>query len=204
MLPFKPIFKSFIAVSLLSLNLEANEGKSVVEASVESTEYSGKQDDSWVHLQSELTAVKTKMDAQQAIVTELLVSQKNNKGRIAKDQVDQLSQNYKKLQELIKEYNEKLQAFENRHPEKGQTLGRQYSRKKAQTLDQMESSLTLDGRIRKINKKIRSQFGVEDKTELLEKKVLQTHTEKNSKSTDKMTAPPKPKDDVTEKIIIVK
>ena len=193
MLHFKSFLKFFIFVSLFSLSVRANEQKpAAAEAPVESGNYSGQQDESWVQLQTELTSAKTKMDAQQTIVTELLVSKKNNKGRLSKDQVDQLSLNHQKLQDLIKKYNEKFQAFENMHPEKGQTFGRQYSRKKEQTLNEMESSLTLDGRIRKINKKIKAQFGVED------------NAEKNTNSADKPPAPFKPKNDVTEKIIIVK
>lgn len=170
----------------------------------ESAEYSGQQDDHWMKLQADVVSSKTKLDAQQAIVTGLLVSKKNNKGRIGKDQVDQLNSNHQKLQELVKDYNQKLHDFEIKYPEKGQTLGRQYSRKKEQSLDQMENSLTLDGRIRKINKKIKAQFGIEENSELPDKKMPQTSADKKSKAVEKISQPVKPKDDVTEKIILVK
>lgn len=210
MLHFKSIFKAFLIfiLSLLSLKVMANEGAAqavpATGAPQESTEFSGQQDDTWMKMQADVVSAKTKLDAQQAIVSELLLSKKNNKGRIAKDQVDQLNSNHQKLQELVKDYNQKLHDFEMKYPEKGQVLGRQYSRKKEQSLDQMENALTLDGRIRKINKKIKAQFGVEDNSELPEKKMPQTSANSKSKSVEKINQPVKPKDDITEKIILVK
>ncbi len=207
MLHFKHFFKSLLIIGLLSSNVMANEEKheaAPAAAPQESTEFSGQQDDTWMKMQADVVSAKTKLDAQQAIVTELLVSKKNNKGRIGKDQVDQLNSNHQKLQDLVKDYNQKLNAFEIKYPEKGQALGRQYSRKQEQSLDQMENSLTLDGRIRKINKKIKAQFGVEENSELPEKKMPQTSADKKSKSVEKISQPVKPKDDITEKIILVK
>ena len=209
MLHFKHFLKSLLIISLFSLNAVANEDKAqaapAAAAPQESAaEYSGQQDDNWMKLQADVVSAKTKLDAQQAIVTELLVSKKNNKGRIGKDQVDQLNSNHQKLQEMVKDYNQKLNAFEIKYPEKGQALGRQYSRKKEQSLDQLENSLTLDGRIRKINKKIKAQFGVEESSELPEKKMPQTSADKKSKAVEKISQPAKPKDDITEKIILVK
>ncbi len=214
MLHSKCFFKSLLLVTLLSLSARANEGKTeekhdaAAAAHQAPTEFSGKQDDTWIKFQADVVAAKTKLDAEQAIVTELLVSKKNNKGRIGKDQVDQLNEHHKKLQEMIKNYNEKLNALEVKYPEKGQALGRQYSRKKEQSLDQMESSLTLDGRIRKINKKIKAQFGAEDSSELSGQKMPETSADKKSKSTlkipEKTPQPSSPQDDITEKMIIVK
>lgn len=205
---FKHFSKVLLVISLISSSAMAVEGKPeevpAEGVSAESAGYSGQQDDAWMKLQADVVSIKTKLDAQQAIVTELLLSKKNNKGRIGKDQVDQLNSNHQKLQEMIKNYNQKLNAFEIKYPEKGQALGRQYSRKKEQSLEQMENSLTLDGRIRKINKKIKAQFGIEENSELPEKKVPQTSADKKTKPVDKISQPIKPKDDITEKIIIVK
>lgn len=205
---FKHFLKALLIIGLFSLNVLANEEKPeaapAAGAPTETSEYSGQQDDNWVKLQAEVVSSKTKLDAQQAIVTELLLSKKNNKGRIGKDQVDQLNSNHQKLQEMIKEYNQKINSFEIKYPEKGQALGRQYSRKKEQSLEQMESSLTLDGRIRKINKKIKAQYGVEENSDLPEKKMPETNANKKSKSVEKISQPVKPKDDITEKMIIVK
>ncbi|MBC7459024.1 MAG: hypothetical protein H7235_12135 [Bdellovibrionaceae bacterium] len=210
---FKQSLKALLIIGLFGLNVMANDKKHEAAtaeaapeagATLESAEYSGQQDDDWMKLQDDVVSTKTKLDAQQAIVTELLVSKKNNKGRIGKDQVDQLNSNYQKLQEIIKDYNQKLNAFEIKYPEKGQALGRQYNRKKEQSIEQMESSLTLDGRIRKINKKIKAQFGVEQNSELPEKKMPQTSADKKTKPAEKISQPVKVKDDITEKIIIVK
>jgi hypothetical protein len=215
MLHFKYFLKSLLIVNLLNLSAMANEEKTeakhegaAASAHQASPEFSGQQDDAWVKFQADVVSAKTKLDAEQAIVTELLVSKKNNKGRIGKDQVDQLNEHHKKLQEMVKDYNEKLNELEIKYPEKGQALGRQYSRKKEQSLDQMESFLTLDGRIRKINKKIKTQLGVEDSPVPTEGKMPETDADQKAKSklkrAEKPTQQASPKADVIQKIIIVK
>ena len=199
MLHFNHVFKVVILTCLLNHPATAAEDNNqtvpLVEPSIESSEFSGNQDDNWVKMQADVVLAKTRLDAQRTVVNELLVSKKNNKGRIAKDQVDQLNVNHQKLLELSKEYNQKFNEFEIKYPEKGQTLGRQYNRKVEQSLDQMENSLTLEGRIRKMSKKIKSQYGTEDQ--------LMTSPQK-LKAVEKLTPTVKPKDDITEKIILVK
>ncbi len=203
---FKKFTAFFSFILFLNDHVLANEGKEESKPeqhemiSTESkavTDFSGQQDEEWMVLQSDLISIKSKLDAQRITVNELLLSKKNNKGRIPKDQVDQLNDEYKKLKDLLKDYNKRLSLFEVKYPEKGQLAGRQYSRKKIQTLDQMESSLTLDGRVRKINKKINSQFKVEEKSDAADKPVSRL-------GDGKISQPAKPKADVTEKIIIVK
>ncbi len=174
---------------------ENNQAPPIVETSLESVEFSGNQDENWVKMQADVVLVKTRLDAQRAVVTELLVSKKNNKGRIAKDQVDQLNLNHQKLQELSKEYNQKFNEFEIKYPEKGQSFGRQYNRKTELSLDQMENSLTLEGRIRKMSKKIKAQYGTE---------AQPATSAQKPKAVEKLTQPVKSKDDITEKIILVK
>ena len=199
MLHFNYFFKALFFTCLLTTHASAakenNQAPLVVEASAESTEFSGNQDESWVTMQADVVLAQTRADAQRAVVTELLVSKKNNKGRIAKDQVDQLNLNHQKLQELVKEYNLKFNEFEIKYPEKGQSLGRQYNRKTEQSLDQMENSLTLEGRIRKMSKKIKTQYGTAEQP---------ITSAQKPKTAEKLTQPVKPKDDITEKIILVK
>lgn len=205
---FKILF--VLVLFIASKDVQANEGAKpeghgeAAGSSAVSPEYSGKQDDSWMKLQTELVTDKTKLDAEQAIVTDLLLSKKNNKGRIGKDQVDQLNEHHKKLQEMIKDYNQKLSDFENKHPEKGQAFGRQYKRKKEQSLDQMENSLTLDGRIRKVNQKIKAQFEVVEESKPQKKNDSENNSSVNTKTPENASNKTKPKPDITEKIILVK
>ncbi len=192
------IFKLFAIVMIGFFNLQAHAQEPAVPATSNIT-FSGRQDDSWQHMQTELGNMKLRLDAQEAIVTELLLNKRNNKGRLSKDQIDQLSINHKKLTDLNKEYDQKLSEFELRYPEIGQSAGRQYVRKKISSLEEMEKSLTLDGRIKKINKKIKSQYSSSENREPKPKKVLKTDAENKQE-----TKPVKPLNDVTDKIIIVK
>lgn len=197
MLNFKQIF--VVLLLIFCSSAWSKEEAPPVVTEQEEIAFSGRQDEAWIKMQADLGIIKSKLDAEQNAVNELLVSRKTNKKSFTKEQLDLLNESHKKLIETTKNYNKKLNEFELRYPEKGRALGRQYIRKKALSLDEMESSLTLDGRIRKINKKIKSQYNITEKTEETEKKVPKTEAE--NKSEPQKT---KPKGDVTEKIILVK
>lgn len=196
-------FKQFVAVVffILAQNASPNEDTSSAksESSQSEVEFSGQQDESWMQLQTELGTLKTKLDAEQALVNELLINKKNQKSAIRKDQIDQLNQHHKKLIEQTKEYNQKLSDFEQRYPEKGQALGRQYNRRYTPSLGEMENTLTLEGRIQKINKKIKTQYSIPETSDSVQKKMPKTDAEKTQSL--KKT---KPAYDVTDKIIMVK
>jgi HD superfamily phosphohydrolase len=165
-----------------------------------SQNYSGRQDNAWVDLQKELGELKVKLDAEQGIVSELLESKKNIKGVIAEDQVEQLRQHDKKLQELTKEYTKKLNDFDLKYPEKGQELGRQYSRKKSTIVSIDQKPTTLDSRVQKINKKIKEQYRGSGELSTVDQIVRKIKAKKNPNSEVEKTKPI----DVTDKMTVVK
>lgn len=162
--------------------------------------YSGRQDNAWVELQKELGVLKAKLDAEQGIVSELLEGKKNNKGALSQDQVNQLSSHDKKLQELTKEYTQKLNQFELKYPEKGQELGRQYTRKKGNQPQMSEKPTTLESRVQKINKKIKEHYKESAESGTVDQILRKIKAKKNGNSESEKVKPI----DVTDKITVVK
>ncbi len=166
-------------------------------ATTDSPVFSGHQDNSWEDLQKEIGILKAKVDAEQAIVSELLENKKTNETKITQDQVNQLNQHDKKLQELTKEYVQKLNQFQLRYPEKGQAVGRQYTRKNSLKSDAPGKPTTIENRVQKINKKIKDQYRKSGDAETVEQIVRKIKEKK--KQSDK-TKPI----DVTDKMTVVK
>ena len=188
---------SFLTVLIINISLVAAETPAkepVTTGTVETVkkteiEYSGRQDNAWVEMQKELTALKIKLDAQQAIVSELLTAQKSNKSNLPRDQVEQLKNHDQVLKNLTIEYAKALNKFELKYPEKGQSAARQYSRSQAKSVGQ-ESKVDLEKSLDKMNHKIEQQYKTKIKAQ---KKPLVP------------AAPVKPaRIDITDKITVVK
>lgn len=186
----------FCLFFILGIHVYAESGSAASAEATGSVEYSGKQSDDWVKVETELSAVKTKLDAQKAQLDQLLdLSKKNQK--MTKEQMTLLNETFAKYKAMVQEYNEKLEAFELKYPEKGQAEKRTYQRLKVQGSEEVSYTSTLSSRIKAINKKIESQYGL--------KKIIKT--EKNKK--DEIVPPaykatPIKKNPITDKIILVK
>jgi hypothetical protein len=158
-------------------------------------DFSGYQDDQWIKLQSNIGALKTKLDAQQVIVDQLILAKKTTNSATP-EQIEKLKQEHEKLKELTVSYNAQLKNFETRYPEKGLDFKRKYKRKKSLSLEQMESTLTLEGRVKKLNKTIYNQYGYKNP------QAEQTKEEKKQQSESKKGETKG--SEVTDKLIIQK
>lgn len=161
-----------------------------------SAEYSGKQSDDWVKVETELSVLKTKLDAQKIQLDQLLEMSKRNQ-KMTKEQMSSLNETFAKYKVMVQEYNEKLEAFELKYPEKGQSEKRTYQRYKVQGAEEATYTSTLSSRIKAINKKIESQYG--------NKKIVKTEKSK----IDTVIVPANKgtsikKNSITDKIILVK
>ncbi len=165
-------------------------------------EYSGSQNEFWLKAQADISSLKSKIDAQQKSVDEILVNQKANAKNSDQEQRKNLIQKHKELLEMIKNYNKKLNDFEIKYPEKGIEIGRTYQRKKKQSIDQIENQLTLEGRIKKLNKTINSQFQAYPSGPVKPKENVSEKPHEALPS--EIIIKKKPKNDVTDKLIIVK
>lgn len=146
-----PVVVAFI----FSSSVVANEP---VPAAKETEDISGHQTQEWALLQKELGEKKGKIDQQQKIVEELLLKSKSETNPMTPEQAKELKESHKKLMEMTADYNELSTRFEMRFPEKGQANGRKYFRIDNLTLEQMENRMTLEGREKRLLKKIRTQY----------------------------------------------
>jgi hypothetical protein len=167
-------------------------------------EFSGSQTQKWSEVQGELGKLKTKVDAQNVVVNELLKSKKNHEAKMSVDDIEKLKKEHAKLKSLTTDYNEMLSDFQFRFPEKGLESGRKYIRLENQTLEQMEKSPTLEGRLKKLQKKIKKQYQAEDSA-VDDPKKLPTYKSKKIPVGSKGLDSVKPLDsDVTDQINLVK
>ncbi len=123
--------------------------------------FSGQQNEKWAEVQNSLLQLKTKVDAQAIVVTELLKSKKSSDSKISPAEIDTLKKEHEKLKSLTADYNQMLAVFQFRFPEKGLESGRKYIRLENQTLEQMENAPTFEGRLKKLNRKIKKQYLIE-------------------------------------------
>lgn len=222
---FRNLFPALIILTFSSVVL-ANDAPEAKAKDSASESYSGTQSDEWIKMEAELNALKGKLDAQQGIVQGLLPHPKAAAGgehkpppppagpqKSMQEKLAELNQESAKYQEMSEEYNKKLKEFQSRYPEKGQALGRKYQRSKGSESNHegqsSEKPLDLDGRIKQLNQKIKSQYKNES-AESAKPPVKKTNEKKhnNSRNHDSQSKPQKspanPRKDVTEKIIIVK
>lgn len=203
---FKGLIISLIFFS--SLIVSAQHGEATAEAgkdaSTQQKEFSGQQSEKWIAVQKSLLDLKIKVDAQKIIVADLLKSKKSNEAKISQEEIALLKKEHERLQSLTNDYNAMLADFQFRFPEKGLEAGRKYIRLENQTIEEMENAPTIQGRLKKLNKKIKKQYQDEAVTEQAGTHNLPHKNQKTpvgSKATDTEKSN---SSDVTEQIILVK
>lgn len=153
-----------LLIGLLSLRALANEHEESREGAAPANEnYSGKQDQHWEVVQTELGALKSKVDAQ-AVVVEGLMAQKS---QVKGDELSALAENIKlqhrKYEDLVLDYNKKNDEFLTRYPERGLKEKRVYKRVKMKSLNNFEADVSMKARMRRLHDKVLKQYpGVVD------------------------------------------
>ena len=165
------MFKFSLLIFFIAICTLANEGaEPEAGTTMPDKEFSGSQTQKWSEVQAELSQLKSKIDAQTKTVEELLLAQKHNEGKVSSVDILKLKKEHEKLKSLTADYNEMLADFQFRFPEKGLESGRKYIRLENQTLEQIENAPTFEARLKKLNRKIKHQFQVEESDEKTKKK----------------------------------
>ena len=117
----------------------------------------------WVEVEMKINAITSKMQLKKENLAKL-VEEKHalpaNSPKI-KETVDAMVQTHKELESLTAEYNQQVTLYKYRFPERGAKEHRNYERTQLKPLDQMEKELSIDDRLHRNMKTIRSQYGVE-------------------------------------------
>ena len=135
----------------------ANEGKEEGAAPVNEV-YSGKQDQNWEAVQTNLAAAKAKLDAQSTVVQNLIIEKNALKGEALNEKIAEIKIQHQKYEKMVFDYNKLNDDFLTKYPERGLKEKRIYKRAKMKSLDSFEDDVTLRGKINKLHRKILTQY----------------------------------------------
>lgn len=177
-------------------------------------EYSGKQTQEWSEVQTKLSALKGKVDAQENIVKALIHEKKPGSDAEVATRIELLKKEHAKLQSLIADYNKMSASYETRFPEKGLKESRIYRRVDPQAIQLDETASTYEERLRILQNKIMRQYpkaAQQIQSAKKRKEEAQKKSSKSQKSDEQKQAQPKhgqgfePKaGEVTDQIILQK
>lgn len=166
----KSVFILLLSISsLASLKILANEhgeekpaaaegGHGGAAPAVGELKYSGRQTDEWLKVQADLTSLKGKVETQKGLVEGLILAKAHGGGHSTSEESETLKKEHENLQKMIEEYNALTTSFQNRFPEKGAAIGRVYKRIDTDSVETIEATMTAEGRMRQLNKKIKNQY----------------------------------------------
>lgn len=154
-MPFKTISSILILQFFCSYVFAKSEK---TESTKVEADQSGSQSQEWATIQGNLSDMRGKIIVEQRVLEEKLAAGKAGGGRLSAEQVQSIKDQHKKLSEMTNNYNELLNKFELRFPERGQQMGRKYFRIDNLTLEQIENRMTLEDRRNSLIKKIRTQY----------------------------------------------
>lgn len=137
--------------------------------------YSGKQTQQWSEVQSKLSALKGKVDAQEAVVKSLILERGatghgapagghggapagHGSDEAMAARIEQLKKEHEKLQSLVAEYNKMNTDYETRFPEKGLKENRIYRRVDPQAIQPDEAVSSYEERVQRLQNRILRQY----------------------------------------------
>lgn len=147
-----------LLAAVISAQQAIAEGHEEAGAAVPAKDYSGKQTEEWEKIQTQLNSLKTKVDAQEAVVKTLVAEKSHMEPNAAAAKVEELKKEYTKLERLTDEYNQLNADYLTKFPERGIKEKRVYTRMKLKALDAYEEDLSVQGRVNKLQKKILTQY----------------------------------------------
>jgi hypothetical protein len=153
-----------LILGLFSRPALANDQKESQEGAAPANEnYSGKQDQHWEIVQTELGALKSKVDAQAVVVEGLMAQKSLVKGEELSVLAENIKQQHRKYEDLVLDYNKKNDEFLTRYPERGLKEKRVYKRVKMKSLNNFEADVSMKARMRRLHDKVLKQYpGVVD------------------------------------------
>lgn len=122
-------------------------------------ESNAKKEDGWQEVSAKVQALKAKADTHQKNI-QALVEEKtktHNEARLS-EIVKQLVLEHKMYSDATKEYDRERAYLMYRFPEKGLKGDRSYERMEVKSLEEMESQMSLEGRVKGVLTKVRKQY----------------------------------------------
>jgi hypothetical protein len=173
---FQALSKILIAVLALNLSLgvvvaKANENKEEKKAEGggkvgegggegEGSESQKKQANEPNELQSKVQALQAKVKSKEESINKLIEEKNRTKDpdKVA-EIIKQMVSEHKEMSKMIEEYEQNRSLLRYRYPEKGFSGGRSYERMEVKPLDQMENQMSVEAKLNRNLKTLRSQYG---------------------------------------------
>ena len=127
-------------------------------AAAEEAAYSGKQNQDWEKVQTQLGAAKAKLVAQEALVQKLAEEKAALHGEAQVAKIEELKTEDAKLATMTTAYNKLNEDYLTKYPEKGRKEPRVYKRVEQKPLHAYDNNQSLQGRVKHLQKKILQQY----------------------------------------------
>ncbi len=186
----KQIFMACVSAALtfIPLHLRAEEeskGESKAEGKEEAkSEGKGNLKNTlppWVELENKTQELQSKIRSKQGNINALII-QKNqlpeNSSEL-KNVIKDIVKEHKELRKFAEDYDKNINLLKYRFPERNGKLGHNYDRIEVKSVDVMEESLGVDGKLSRNLKRMRKHFGTEDAHLAKEKRTQSQGGKKN-------------------------
>jgi len=126
--------------------------------------YSGSQSDEWQQVLKEYSTAKVKFENELKALEILKSKFKESEGNLSLQEIEEIKKQTKVVKDAEENYKRYQTQYYMRFPEKGLEKGRTYKRKGVEDVDGVdEKPQTIDQKVKNLNKKIGSQYGVKSK-----------------------------------------
>lgn len=143
-----------------SANTEEKDPASEKSAEAEVTESQKKQMSEAVELQGKVQALQAKVRSKEETINKLIEEKNRAKDpEKVKEIIGLMFEEHKALSKMIEEYEQNRSLLRYRYPEKGYSGGRNYERMEVKPLDQMENQMSVEAKLKRNLKTVRSQYG---------------------------------------------
>jgi hypothetical protein len=141
---------------------EAGKAEGSAEDSPEAnaTESQKKQMSEATELQAKVQALKAKVKSKEETINKLIQEKNHIKdAEKVKEIIAEMVIEHKEMSKLIEEYEQNRSLLRYRYPEKGYSGDRSYERMAVKPLDQMESQMSVEAKLKRNLKTVHSQYG---------------------------------------------
>lgn len=195
---------SLLVVLLMSLNLLANEPAPAAAGGhgekKEEKSFSGAQTDEWQQVLKDYSTAKVKYENELKALEALKSGFRENEENLSSKELEEVKKQTKAVKDAEENYKRYRDQYNMRFPEKGLEKGRTYKRKDLEDSDGVdEKPHTIDAKVKNLNKKINSQYGVRVKPKKTKLLIDERQKMQNDEQSESM-----PRDGVTDKIKLEK
>jgi hypothetical protein len=125
----------------------------------------------WIDLQSQIQTLKAKVNAKEKLVEELLKEKNSTKDPKRSVEIfNEIKKEHKELLQTAVDYEQKRNYLKYRFPEKGSLTKHKYKRIDVRSIEELETSHSLDGRLKSVQEKLRKQYNIKPPTKAEETK----------------------------------